>query len=103
MWTDNFLYKYQCGAASGYKPVGWELYDRKNDIVFDESILSIIYPRSITAAGSFWRYDSSYDEYSDEFKKTIKFQNEKLNARGVVTCPSDCKCNEISKCGKKYL
>lgn len=103
MWTDMFLYKNQCGGTSGSRPKAWKLYYRDKDDVFNESIMSLIFPRTIIAAGSFWRYDSSYIETSTEFKEMIKFHNNRIRSRGIMTCPSDCKCDELTKCGKKYL
>lgn len=50
MWTDNFCYLAQCESAPG-RPVGYELYNPKYDTEFKESIISIIFPRTIKAAG----------------------------------------------------
>ncbi|KAK8805601.1 hypothetical protein WA158_002257, partial [Blastocystis sp. Blastoise] len=103
MWTDNYCYAAQCGAYSGGKPVGWQLYYREHDTQFEESMLSLIYPRTISAAGTFWRYDKSLDVNSDKFTALYKAANDRLNKRGIYSCPVECSCNEVSKCGKSYL
>ncbi|KAK8808634.1 hypothetical protein WA158_008535 [Blastocystis sp. Blastoise] len=103
MWTDNYCYINQCGAWSGDLPIGYKLYDPSYDTQFEESIMSIIYPRAIIAAGSFWHYDNSIDKQSSELLELYKMANTRLIERNIMTCPSECTCNEITKCGKNYI
>ncbi len=51
MWTDNWCNTRQCGSAAGDPPVGHELFDPKHNKEFEEAIMSVIYPRTIVAAG----------------------------------------------------
>ncbi|KAK8805401.1 hypothetical protein WA158_002057 [Blastocystis sp. Blastoise] len=103
MWTDNYCYALQCGAWTGAKPVAWQLYDPQYDALFEESMISIMYPRAIAAAGSFWHYDSNLLVNSTEYKTLYSAANLRLQKRNIFTCPEECYCDELTKCGKKYL
>lgn len=102
MWTDNYLYLSQCGVYTG-KPVAWELYNPEYNKQFVESVFSVIFPRGIKAAGSLYRFDSHLYEMSEKYKTYIRYENDRLRERGIETCPNECSCDELTKCGKKYL
>lgn len=101
MWTDNYCYINQC--QSGGKPIGADLYNPAYNKEFEESFLSMIYPRGIIAAGSFYRYDDTIKDKSEELMTYVRAQNYRMRRRGIITCPDDCKCLELSKCGVPYI
>ena len=50
MWTDTYCYIDQCGSSTGKNPVGYRLFDPKNDAEFHKSIGGMIFPRGLVAA-----------------------------------------------------
>jgi len=103
MWSDTYCYIEQCGSHIGSAPVGHELFDPKNDKEFGESIGGMIWPRGYVAAAAYWNYDSTTDPTSAAFTNKIWALNDQLAKRGSLTCPSKCKCDQLSACGKPYL
>ena len=53
-------------------------------------------------AGSFWRYEPGYNASSAAFVQQMAKHNERLAARGVDTCPINCTCDTLSRCGQPY-
>ena len=102
MWTDNYCYIQQCINEKAPKPVASWMFDRKADNSFQESILAMIFPRGIIAAGSFWNYQPGVSADSREFAEMYNMQTARLISRGIAACPVGCKCDELSKCGNPY-
>jgi hypothetical protein len=60
-------------------------------------------PRGYVAAASFWNYNASLDASSPEFEARIWKLNGLLRKRGSLVCPSGCRCDQLTACGKSYL
>ena len=102
MWSDTYCYEAQCGASAGATPVGAALFPPWADASFARSIGGMIWPRGYVGAQAFWNYDASVDPSSAEFANAIWKLNDELAARGSLTCPSHCSCDQLSACGKPY-
>ena len=102
MWTDAYCYVNQCGASAGPTPVAAALYGPAADARFARSIAGVLFPRASVGAGSFWRYEPGYNASSAAFVRQMAAHNERLAARGVDTCPNNCTCDTLSRCGQPY-
>lgn len=103
MWSDTYCYINQCGSAGSGSPVGAKLFPPEMDDPFSKSIGGMIWPRGFVAAASFWRYNSSADPSSPSFVKAVWDLNDDLSSRGSYTCPTNCSCDQLSKCGEPYI
>jgi len=103
MWSDSYCYLRQCDPTSTSKPVGYKLFDPKNNKEFGQSIGGMIWPRGYVAAAAFWNFNTSFDPSSDATTKAIYKFNDDLIARGSWACPSTCHCDQLTACGKPYL
>lgn len=103
MWGDNYCWAYACGEIPGEIPPGAVLYPPKMDDIFHESIMSMVFPRSIIGSGSFWNYNKNIDKMSDLLKDYYQEMNTKLRNYGIITCPNDCYCDELTKCDIPYI
>ena len=63
----------------------------------------MIWPRGFVGAAAFWNYNASVDPSADEFVDAIWKTNDALRARGSLTCPSRCDCDQVSACGTPYV
>lgn len=102
MWSNSYCYIKNCYQTNGTKPVAHWMYDRKEDHAFASSVTAIIWPRGIVAAGAFWNFQLSLLPDSIEFLSRYHTANRHLISRGIGSCPSECRCDELSQCGKLY-
>ena len=100
MWTDDYCYSHQCGASAGPTPVAAALYGPDADARFARSITGVLFPRASVGAGSFWHYDASFNASSAAFLRQMAVHNARLVARGIDTCPNNCTCDTLTRCGK---
>eukprot|EP01063_Lacrimia_lanifica_P028243 TRINITY_DN4091_c0_g4_i1.p1 TRINITY_DN4091_c0_g4~~TRINITY_DN4091_c0_g4_i1.p1 ORF type:complete len:515 (+),score=171.59 TRINITY_DN4091_c0_g4_i1:55-1599(+) len=102
MWSDNFLYINQCESPEAEKPPGWELYNPKYDAEFGRAIGGMVWPRGLVAAQAFWGYYAA-NVTGEEFTNAVEGINAQVQARGGLTCPNGCQCNETMACDKPYI
>jgi hypothetical protein len=102
MWTDDYCYINQCGAKPGPTPAAASLYAPDQDSKFAASIAGVLFPRTSVGAGSLWNYKSNLNSTSDEFLNAMRVQNSRMTARGLDTCPTNCTCDLLTRCGKPY-
>ena len=62
----------------------------------------MIWPRGFVGAAAFWNYNSTADPKADAFVDAIWRLNDQLIARGSLSCPSKCSCDQLTACGKPY-
>ena len=79
------------------------MYPPSADRAFAASIAGVLFPRAAVGAGSLWNYQPNLDANSSSFVVTMKAQNARLAARSLDTCPNDCACGLLTRCGKPYL
>lgn len=103
MWTDTYCYISQCGFGGSSLPVGSKLFGPERDHEFAASVGGMIWPRGFVGAQAFWHYNASVSPYDNDFVQAIWDVNEQLRARGSLTCPSKCSCDQMSACGQPYL
>ena len=102
MWTDNYCDVAQCGAFNTTsKPVGSELYPPETNTAFTQSLAGMIWPLSSVGSAAFWNYDKTLT--SEELQQKLDGVSRRFLERGVDACPSGCICDEVSRCGVKYL
>ena len=63
----------------------------------------MIWPRGWVAAAAFWNYIPEVDPTSSEFVQYWQSFNDQMIDRGVMACPSNCTCDELTACGVPYL
>jgi hypothetical protein len=102
MWTDDYCYTKQCGSAVGPTPIAAQFYGPAANAQFAQSISGVLFPRASVGAGSFWNYQPSFNSSSAEFVKRMHAHNSWVAARGVDTCPNNCTCDNLSRCGIPY-
>jgi hexosaminidase len=102
MWTDTYCYINQCGASPSSPPVGRSLFPPEKDEPFGKSIGGMIWPRGFVGAAAFWNYNAAADPSSASFASAIWSLNDQLAARGSLTCPTNCSCDQLTACGKPY-
>jgi len=102
IWTDNWCFAYQCGAASedvgrevGKTPKARGMFDRYADDTFSSSLAGVVWPRAYVKGASLWRYDASTD-----VSQILRVADERL--KGVDACPLGCECDEVTRCGSVY-
>ena len=83
--------------------VGAALFSPSRDTEFAKSIGGMIWPRGFVGAQAFWNYNASVDPSSEEFVQSVWILNDDLTARGSLTCPTKCSCDQLSACGKPYI
>lgn len=103
MWTDSYTNTYQCGAADKDPPAAGVLFGPDMDAEFGKSVAGMMWPRGFVAAGSFWNFNESVDPLSDDFVSSIWRLNDQLIARGSLSCPTRCPCDQLHACGKPYI
>lgn len=104
LWTDSYTNTYQClGPGSKDPPVASALFGPDMDAEFRQSAAGMLWPRGFVAAGSFWNFDGSVDPLSDDFVSSIWRLNDQLIARGSLSCPTRCSCDQLHACGKPYI
>ena len=91
-WSDEYL--------------GSCMFSSENDALFANSTSSYLFPRTVVAAGSFWRWDRRVNASSPAFEAAFATMETTLRARGVHTCPCTTLatngCDENSMCGEPY-
>eukprot|EP00729_Bicosta_minor_P011596 gene11596-22205_t len=103
MWTDDYCYKYQCGSApSGPIPTAAAFYGPAADKQFAASIAGVLFPRTSVGAGSLWSFDSSVSSTGRPFLEGMSAQNARMLERGLDSCPNNCTCDLLTRCGKPY-
>lgn len=61
----------------------------------------MVWPKAAIAAGAFWNYD---DSLSDADLVTVAAAAvARLELSNLDACPTDCDCDELSRCGSPYL
>ena len=105
MWTDTYCAVRECGAMPAYGKVekGAALYNRSVDQAYGRSLGGMLWPRGFVGAAAFWHWNSSVDAASDSFAAGVWAINDKLAARGLLVCPTNCSCDQMTACGKPYL
>ena len=104
MWTDTYTAPRQCGAfGPGAAEPGAALFPPARDAAFGKSLGGMIWPRGFVGAAAFWNYNASVDPSADDFVDAIWKTNDALRARGSLTCPSKCDCDQVSACGTPYV
>lgn len=102
MWTDDYTDTFQCGSASGPTPSASKFYGPTADAQFGRSIAGVVFPRASVAAGSFWTYVPGLSAEAAAFVSLMELQNSRMVARGLDTCPNNCTCDYLTRCGKPY-
>ncbi|KAM7425735.1 hypothetical protein ABFA07_022876 [Porites harrisoni] len=72
------------------------MFGPESNSLFTESVSGIIWPSAIVGAGSFWNYQSKLTPDSKEFAMMIDTQHKGMVQRGILTCPSGCKCDVLT-------
>eukprot|EP00055_Hartaetosiga_balthica_P004415 m.11494 g.11494 ORF g.11494 m.11494 type:complete len:653 (-) comp3847_c0_seq1:89-2047(-) len=104
MWTDTYCYIDQCGSSSSSSPpVGHQLFGPSYDSEFSRSVAGMIWPRGFVAAAAFWNFNATANPSSIEFVNNIFDLNDGLIARGSLSCPSNCSCDQLTACGIPYI
>lgn len=106
MWTDQYCYIFQCGAASetwaeknGLLPVGAVMFNRELDKSFRQSLGGMIWPRAAVAAAAKWNFQPQSEAL---IFRLADFVSENLLSKGIHACPAGCTCNEVDSCGVPY-
>lgn len=102
MWTDDYCDVYQCGSAAGALPIASHFYGPSADDRFAMSIAGVLFPRASVGAGSLWNYRPAVNATSAAFVEVMRLQNSRLVARGIDTCPNNCTCGTLTRCGDPY-
>lgn len=102
LWTDDFCTYTQCYEPTS-KPEGSALFPPAMDSEFTTAALGILYPRGLVGAGSFYRFDSSVDPNSLDFEILYNTVADRLNDRGVQSCPTACSCDYQQRCGQYFI
>jgi hypothetical protein len=102
MWTDDYCWTNQCGASAGPTPQAASMYSPRSDATFASSIAGVMFPRAAVGAGSFWNYVAGLDGQSSTFLELMHVHNSRMMARGLDTCPNDCNCDVLTRCGRPY-
>eukprot|EP00039_Didymoeca_costata_P022908 m.347559 g.347559 ORF g.347559 m.347559 type:complete len:345 (+) comp33282_c0_seq1:2-1036(+) len=102
MWTDDYCYIHQCGSSTGATPTAASFYGPDADTLFAKSIAGVLFPRTFVGAGSFWNYNSSFNAMSPGFVKEMGLQTARMMKRGLDTCPNNCTCDLLTRCGEPY-
>mmetsp|Transcript_13172 Transcript_13172/g.26852 ORF Transcript_13172/g.26852 Transcript_13172/m.26852 type:complete len:529 (-) Transcript_13172:49-1635(-) len=103
MWTDNYCYVLQCGSSGDVDtiPVGAALYPPDMDEQFAASFQGMVWPKAGIGGGSFWNFVPQVG--ADELTSRIESFNTRLGEQGIDSCPSECTCDETTRCGETYL
>jgi hexosaminidase len=88
MWGDQYVFNCMEPAS------GQEL--------FEQSILSMVWPRAAVAAGTFYRFDATLDATSPVFAGVLDTLSARLNGSCPCVTPGNNSCTQASKCGKEY-
>ncbi|KAJ7377884.1 hypothetical protein OS493_025778 [Desmophyllum pertusum] len=102
MWTDEYCFVEECFLYKRAKPLAWWMYGPEADSQFTESLSGIIWPRAIVGAGTFWNYQSGLKPESQEFQMRVNSQHKRMIQRDILTCPPECKCDYLTRCGQSY-
>jgi hexosaminidase len=102
MWTDDYSYTHQCGASSGPTPIAATMYGPQEDSTFAASLAGVMFPRTSVGAASLWNYQPELDPNSTVFVAHMRAQNARMIQRGLDTCPNDCVCEILTRCGTAY-
>ncbi len=102
MWTDDYCYELQCGAygSNNEKPVGAQLYPPSMDKEFAQSFNGMVWPKAAIGAGAFWNF---VEDARDNLEEYVEEINSVMIERGMDTCPSNCNCDYLDRCGKPYI
>ena len=103
MWTDTYCIIDQCGASSGARPVGAQLFPPSMDLPFAASVAGMIWPRGFVGAAAFWNYDAATSSQDPAFVAALWSLNDAVIANGGLTCPTRCACDQLSACGSPYV
>ena len=103
MWTDRYCYIDQCGASSGARPIGAQLFPPATDLAFAASVGGMMFPRAFVGAAAFWNFDPSTNSQDPAFVDAIWALNDAVTAAGGQTCPTRCDCDELTACGAPYV
>ncbi|XP_065889822.1 beta-hexosaminidase subunit B2-like isoform X2 [Dysidea avara] len=104
MWTDEYCENRQCWNEKSTKwtPKAYWMFQQEYDQEFTSSLLGMVWPRGIPAAGSFWNYNDALRSDDLLYKSLIKHTHQVMLSRRVQACPLGCSCNEVMRCGVKY-
>ena len=78
------------------------LFPPSKDSAFAKSIGGMIWPRGYVAAASFYNFNASVNAADSSFVDAIWTMNDKMVDRKANVCPSRCKCDQLTACGKPY-
>jgi hypothetical protein len=102
IWTDNWCFSYQCGAASedvgrdvGKTPKARGMFERYADDTFSSSLAGVVWPRAYVKGAAMWRYDMGTN-----VGQILRVADSRL--KGVDSCPFGCVCTEVTRCGTVY-
>jgi hexosaminidase len=101
MWTDDFCLYTEC-LEPATQPAGYALFPPTEDSAFHTAVLSIIFPRAIVGAGSFYRYDSTLNATSLDFERIYNLVSDRMLSRNLTVCPESCTCDYNQRCGNYY-
>ena len=102
MWGDDYCWSNQCGASPGPTPQAASMYSPESDAAFAASIAGVMFPRAAVGAGSLWNWIAGLDASSAAFLELMHVHNSRMMARGLDTCPNECACDVLTRCGKPY-
>jgi hexosaminidase len=104
-WTDKYCYIFEClptwhdpPSGGGNNISGW-MYPPTMDDVFSESLSGKVWPRAAASAGSYWNFNGSV---FNDIEPLYNFITGVLIDRGVASCPANCTCTELERCGEPY-
>ncbi|KAF4719650.1 hypothetical protein FOZ63_003086, partial [Perkinsus olseni] len=108
LWTDNFLEKYQCGAASAavaekedLLPRAPLMWPRAMDESFSHAMLGMIFPKAAVYGAALWRFDPLFTAALRRpmFRRIAS----SLRALGVRSCDAGGGCDELHDSGGKMI
>jgi hexosaminidase len=103
IWTDNYCFSYQCGAASedvgraaGHLPKAPGMYGRGADATFESSLSGLVWPRAFVKGAALWHRDPHVNVGA-----VLDAAHARLET-SVNACPQGCVCDEVRRCGEVF-
>lgn len=99
MWSDEYCPSPLCAINGTY---GW-MSDPKYDTTYVESFGKQVFPNAAATGASLWNFLNDTALPGDVLASLLDKHNNRMIARGVVSCPVGCHCDWGESCGIHYL
>ena len=99
MWSDEYCPSPLCAINGTY---GW-MSDPKYDTTYVQSFGKQVFPNTAATGASLWNFLNDTALPGNVLASLVDKHNNRLIARGVVSCPVGCHCDWGQSCGVRYL